>query len=217
MPKLDEQTQRARREHILDAADRCFARQGFHRTSMQDICRDAGISAGALYLYFTSKEALIAGICEREKTALAQGLAAIADSPDFIAALSELAETYCIRQPEEKLRLYLEINAEATRNPEIGRSQLEIDNFIVKSFEKLLSDAKAKGRIDPTVDESTIAQVISIFGDGLMQRRALDPAFDTATCLPVILSLLSSIIRPVQPAEAGAGETKVNANRETVG
>ena len=63
MPKLKPDTQRARREHILDAAEHCFARAGFHRTTMQDICKEAGVSPGALYVYFDSKEALIAGIC----------------------------------------------------------------------------------------------------------------------------------------------------------
>ena len=40
---------------------------GFHRSTMQIICREAGISAGALYLYFPSKEALIEGLTERDR------------------------------------------------------------------------------------------------------------------------------------------------------
>lgn len=206
MPKLDEKTQRARREHLLDAAEQCFARDGFHRTSVQDICREAGVSPGAFYLYFTSKEDLIAGICEREKTALAQDLASVADAPDFMAALSQLGETYCLNEPREKLRLQLEINAEAMRNPAIGHTVGAIDNFVLKSFERLLADAKAKGRINPTTDEARIAQIISILGDGLMSRRALDPDFDAEACMPVILSLISSIIRPVE-TEPGGKET----------
>ncbi len=197
MPKLDETTQRARREHILDAAEHCFAREGFHRTSMQDICREAGVSPGAFYLYFSSKEDLIAGICEREKTALAQALASVAEAPDFMAALSQLGQTYCLEEPREKLRLHLEINAEAMRNPAIGHNVRAIDDFVAKSFERLLSDAKAKGRINPSADEATIAQIISILGDGLYLRRALDPEFDGKACMPVILSLISSLIGPV--------------------
>ena len=177
MPKLDQETQRARREHILDAAERCFTREGFHRTSMQDICREAGISPGALYLYFTSKEDLIAGICEREKTKLAKDLASVAEAPDFMAALAQLGETYCLGEPPEKLRLHLEINAEAMRNPAIGQTVCAIDKFVLESFERLLTDARAKGRIDPSVDLDTIAQVISILGDGLYLRRALHSDF----------------------------------------
>ncbi len=39
MPKLKPEVQHQRRERILDAAERCFARTGFHRTTMHDICR----------------------------------------------------------------------------------------------------------------------------------------------------------------------------------
>ena len=69
MPKLKPDVQRARSEHILDAAERCFVRAGFHRTSVHDICKEAGVSPGALYVYFDSKEALIAGISERDRAA----------------------------------------------------------------------------------------------------------------------------------------------------
>jgi AcrR family transcriptional regulator len=68
VPKLKPETQQARREHILDAAERCIANTGFHRTTMQDICLAAAISPGALYVYFDSKEALIAGISERDRS-----------------------------------------------------------------------------------------------------------------------------------------------------
>ena len=70
MPKLSEQAQESRRAHILSAAEACFARAGFHRTTMQDICREAGVSPGALYLYFASKEALIEGIAESSVAAM---------------------------------------------------------------------------------------------------------------------------------------------------
>ena len=83
MPKLKPDTQRARREHILDAALTCFARGGFHATTMQAICREAGVSPGALYVYFDSKEALIAGLCERDRAEFAEphGQVAVAALP----------------------------------------------------------------------------------------------------------------------------------------
>ena len=90
MPKLKPDTHRARREHILDAAQICFARSGFHRTTMQDICKEAVVSPGALYVYFGSKEDLIAGIVERDRAKLAGELAALAEAPDLLAALSKL-------------------------------------------------------------------------------------------------------------------------------
>src|SRR4029453_1435885 len=62
MPKVTEEHVEARRRQILSAALRCFARQGFHRTTMQDIFREADLSPGAGYSYFTGKDELIVAI-----------------------------------------------------------------------------------------------------------------------------------------------------------
>jgi AcrR family transcriptional regulator len=59
MPKVSTGYMQARREQILDAASNCFARKGFHLTSMKDICKEAELSPGAVYLHFSSKEDII--------------------------------------------------------------------------------------------------------------------------------------------------------------
>ena len=60
--RRDQQTQR-----ILEAAKTCFVRSGFQGASMQQICAEAGMSPGALYRYFSSKEAIIEAICEADR------------------------------------------------------------------------------------------------------------------------------------------------------
>src|SRR3989304_6177982 len=57
MPKVTEAHLEARRSQILDAAWTCFARKGYHQATMQDICQESGLSPGAIYRYFESKEA----------------------------------------------------------------------------------------------------------------------------------------------------------------
>ena len=94
MAKLSPETLRERSDHILDAAERCFARAGFHRTTMQDICREAEVSPGALYIYFNSKEDLIAGICERERAEFANRFSEMPMSEDFMGALAELGRQF---------------------------------------------------------------------------------------------------------------------------
>ncbi len=59
MPKISDERRAARRTQILEAAWTCFQRQGLHATTMDDIIRSAGLSAGAVYSYFPSKEELI--------------------------------------------------------------------------------------------------------------------------------------------------------------
>ncbi|NUS42730.1 MAG: TetR/AcrR family transcriptional regulator [Mycobacteriaceae bacterium] len=64
MPKVSEEHRQARRAQILAAARRRFAANGFHMTSMDDVIAEAGLSAGALYRYFPSKNALILACAE---------------------------------------------------------------------------------------------------------------------------------------------------------
>ncbi len=112
MPKLKPNTQRARREHILDAALTCFARGGFHATTMQTICREAGVSPGALYVYFDSKEALIAGLCERDRAEFAERFAKLAVAPDFLEALTAIGEHYFVDEFPDKQRFVVEMGVE---------------------------------------------------------------------------------------------------------
>lgn len=59
MPKISQQAREARKAQILDAAWRCFQKEGLHATTMQDIIGASGLSAGAVYSYFKSKDELI--------------------------------------------------------------------------------------------------------------------------------------------------------------
>src|SRR5438105_4898115 len=62
MPRLTARTRDARRQQILAAARRCFTRNGFQATSMQDILAEAGLSAGSVYSHFTAKDEIITAI-----------------------------------------------------------------------------------------------------------------------------------------------------------
>ncbi|MFE1595082.1 TetR/AcrR family transcriptional regulator [Nocardia sp. NPDC058705] len=59
MPRVSEEHLERRRRQILDAAQLCFARKGFNATSMQDVFTESGMSAGAVYRYFASKDQII--------------------------------------------------------------------------------------------------------------------------------------------------------------
>ena len=64
MPRVTEAHRERRREQILGAARRCFIRKGFHQSSMADVFAEAGLSAGAVYRYFCSKDEIITAIAE---------------------------------------------------------------------------------------------------------------------------------------------------------
>ena len=64
VPKISEERKLERSLQILDAARRCFAEKGFHRASMADVIRESGLSAGAVYSYYSSKEELVAAVAK---------------------------------------------------------------------------------------------------------------------------------------------------------
>lgn len=217
MPKLRPDTQHARRERILDAAERCFAQAGFHRTTMQDICKEAGISPGALYVYFASKEDLIAGITERDRTKLAERLAPLPDAPDLMAALAALGEHYAMEEPHYKRVLCVEIGCEATRNPAVGEIYRTVDADCRQSFEQLFDKAQKDGRIEAEDAPRLLAEVVSLIGDGLFWRRAVHPDFNVEEVLPVLVRMVSGLLKPVEAASntAAPAHAKKAARKET--
>ncbi len=63
MTRQDTSTER--KNHILDAAATIFARRGYHQTRMDDIVKESGLSKGAIYWYFKSKDDLFTALIER--------------------------------------------------------------------------------------------------------------------------------------------------------
>ena len=64
MPKISDIQRETRRRQILDAALRCFSRDGFHATTTADIVRESGVSQGTLYLYFATKDDIVVALAD---------------------------------------------------------------------------------------------------------------------------------------------------------
>ena len=197
MPKLKPETQRARREQILDAAEKCFARNGFHGTSMQDLCTAAGMSPGKLYLYFPSKEALIEGICARDRAEFRRRFEMVAAAPDFFAALRQLAEHYVFHEPHYKIAMMVEVGAESIRSNQIGAIFRETDRMVADSFLELFRRLADEGRIRPALPIEQVSQMVLVLGDGLLWRRAIDPDFDGSVLLPPVLAQIEHLLQPI--------------------
>jgi TetR/AcrR family transcriptional regulator, transcriptional repressor of aconitase len=122
VPKVSAQYRGERRAHILAAARRCFVRDGFHQTSMQDLVREAGMSSGAVYRYFPSKDAMIVAIAEEN---LEQIVAIVRDSvahgADLGAALGAALEFASSRHADDGFAaIALVVWSEALRNPALA-------------------------------------------------------------------------------------------------
>ena len=194
MPKLKPETQIARREAILDAGEICFARSGFHRTTMQDICREAAISPGAFYVYFDSKEGLIDGICERDRAQFAERFEDLAEATDILAALSHMAQVYLVDEAEHKRKLCIEIGAEATRNPRVREMFSKVELFVEASFTALIERLQNEGRVSLRHNPATTARLILLLGDGLFWRSGVSSNFNLADTLPAVIVTCGALL-----------------------
>lgn len=93
MPRVSEEHRERRRQQILDAAQVCFSRKGFHETSLQEIFAESGLSAGAVYRYFKSKDELVRAIAERSQPAVTAILEEILRQ-DVMPPLDEIVERF---------------------------------------------------------------------------------------------------------------------------
>lgn len=193
-PSSSTQRQSDRRTEILDAAERCFARAGFHRASMQDICGEASMSPGNLYRYFPSKEALIAGICERNRADAVASFALVDEAPNFFDGLAGLARRHLVDRTDAEVGLCAEIMAESRRHPEIAKLFQTIEGDIKERIAAMLRNGAKRGEIRNDVDFDAAAAVLMVLGDGMSWRRSVDPQFNAQSALPLILQMVHCLL-----------------------
>jgi AcrR family transcriptional regulator len=200
-PAGERQSEHDRRDHIIAAAERAFVRHGFHAATMQQVAEEAGMSAGNLYRYFPSKEALVEGLCECGQRERSAAFEALIGSSDLLTTLGTMLHRHLLAKPRESAMLFVEISAEAAHNPRIAAMNLAIDVDVLRGLAHLVEMAKARGEAAASLDPAFAARVIFTLVGGLMKRRALEPDFDSgvegAMTLGVLKALFSGAIAPV--------------------
>jgi AcrR family transcriptional regulator len=199
MNSLNIQRKADRRDEILGAAQRCFVRSGFHQTSMQEICTEAGMSAGNLYRYFPSKEAIIAGIAERDRAEVAQDFARADLSQGLFAVLEGMARHHFTVRSIEQVKLCTEIMSEARRNTEIARISAAFDADVRKWLVGMFKTAAGRGDISEDADIDGAVDMLLIIADGVWWRRALDPNFRADAMVPVFMDVARHLLRGRAP------------------
>jgi TetR/AcrR family transcriptional regulator, repressor for uid operon len=178
------------RTRILDAAQCCFVRSGFHRATVQDVAAEAGMSAGNIYRYFASKNQIIAGLCARDRADLAGSFAALSVASEPIGLFLEIGRKHLVEEPREKAVFLLDLWAETARNPEIAAICREFEVDISAWMTGFLQHLIAHGQADPRLDAPALTQLLLCMSDGLLSRRAREPEFDPARQLEHINHVL---------------------------
>jgi AcrR family transcriptional regulator len=163
---------------------------------MQDVCSEAGMSPGNLYRYFPSKEALIAGISERNRADAVSNFAQVDQSTDFFEALAQLARKYMVERSDAEVGVSAEVMAESRRNPEIARIYEGVEKDIKARIAAMLHGGMERREVRSDLDVDSAAVVLMILGDGISWRRAVEPGFDAERILPLILEMVHGLLAP---------------------
>lgn len=176
------------------AATACFAKHGFHQSSMQEICRQADLSPGSVYRYYRSKDDLIAALIDDYRQATCAMFVAAREEPDVVAAIVRMAEAML----SDIDPLHFECTAEAVRNPRVGKLVREFDAEAVAELAELIRIGQKKKRIDKKLDPVTTAHTLVAMIDGLMWRKFIDPNADVASLLGTIRTLVERFLYPAR-------------------
>ncbi|MBO8192650.1 TetR/AcrR family transcriptional regulator [Streptomyces oryzae] len=181
MARVSPEHLEARRRQIVDGARRCFLRNGFHATSMQDVLKESGLSAGAVYRYFRSKEEIIAAVAaealETIRTSFDRVVAAeVPPSPDelFTEVFGRLQESIGAGEdPRELPRLLVQVWSEGLRNAELAETMTEAYGHLSAQWARLVGEYQARGWVDPEADTLHVARILVGAVQGYFVQQAL--------------------------------------------
>lgn len=203
MTRAERRGQQAHR--VLDAAKACFVRSGFQGASMQEICAEAGMSPGAVYRYFASKEAIIEAICEADRREDARIFEAVLGNPDVVDGLVFGAMTH-IRHVHETSAapLFAQICAEAMRNGAVESTCRFHMEQVQAMFRDYIGAARARGEIDPPVELDVLVPALMaiVHGMALNDLPALGIPYEKLEVL--VRASLEGMLRPTGRFSRGA-------------
>lgn len=179
MPKVSEEHRAARRQQIVDAARRCVIEQGFHKTTMADVIRESGLSAGAVYGYFRSKDEIVSAIADQALSEVDQMFEEILADPAGLTPEKVIrrALEYVVRVAEapggDVTRVALQVWAEALRTDSVMATARGKYRILRDHFADVARRGQADGTIRADVDPEHVGQALFGLLPGFMLQRLI--------------------------------------------
>jgi len=165
------------RDHILEASEECFAQRGYDATGVAEICKRAGVSKGAFYHHFPSKQAVFRELLAHWLDELDTQMEAIRDLadtiPDALLHITEMAPAV-FEVADTKLSLFLEFWRKAAREPETWETMSTHYQRYETFFGQMIQTGIDEGAFK-SMDTRRAARVLISFSIGLIIQAALDP------------------------------------------
>ncbi len=197
-PAKDTPRAGAQRERILCAAQRCFIDSGFHAASMASIADTAQMSAGLMYRYFENKSAIVLAIIERQLQEGRTQIAQLRSSSELAAALLDVFTRWQARDPGVvNAALFLEMSAEASRDPQIAAALRRSDALILSDLAAWMNRARDQGGLGlPPETVATRAFLLECFIRGLAVTAVRQPDMDARTIKDSIDDVVGRLLSP---------------------
>jgi AcrR family transcriptional regulator len=197
-PAKDSPRAEAQRERILCAAQKCFIEYGFHAASMASIAETAQMSAGLMYRYFENKNAIVLAIIERQ---LEEGRAQIArmhTSSELAEQLFDVFSRWQARDPAVmNAALFLEMSAQATRDPQIAEALRTSDELIFADFQAWMTRNREDGGLGlPPESVATRAFLLQCFIKGLTVSAVRQPGLEPGALRDAIDKAVDRLLSP---------------------
>ena len=194
-PKVTEEYLEERRQTIISAAEVCFARLGIHATTLEDIRIEAGLSRGAVYHYFKSKEDIVDGLRERSSQ---YDIAAWERNIVNVDALEEMLTLFRYAMqvtmgPGRKVdsRVATFLWAEALINERIHASQMRLNATNMPLALRTTRRAQADGQINPDLPAEAVMDAVYSMFIGLTVLAAWEPDKDMGPAQQIAESFLN--------------------------
>ena len=212
MPRLSDTTRAQRRQHILTSAWRCFSRDGFHVTSMDQVIAETGMSSSAVYRYFRSKEQIIRATAEQGVVRVGEIFVALLGRdpcPDPAETLTLLVAQLHRRtdNPEyDMTRLALQTWAEALRDPVLHDRVRQLYLDTLEHIAELAQRWRHNGYLPPEADTKAVAAtLLSIMQGLIVMHHVVDDV--PAHALRTGIALLGAATRTPPPTSTPAKQT----------
>src|SRR5437867_10377747 len=170
-----------RRTQILDAALVCFAKRGFHQTSMHDISAEAGISVGLIYRYFENKEAVISAMADQHKKEIQDVLERARQAPTLLESLEILFTAHCCENSPKLLSAFVvDLYAEASRNPQVADLVRDVLQTSMDGVTDLIARSPEGKNAAGGLTPNELSELIFAVARGMLMRDVLQPQEMTA-------------------------------------
>jgi AcrR family transcriptional regulator len=194
MPKVTEAYLDTRRQQIIEAAYRCFARKGFHQTTMREILSEAGLSAGAIYHYFKSKEEIIEASFVYDYQRGLEVFEAAAEDPDPAVAIDHLLDFFYHGLESAAAlgadRVNIQGWGEALVNPNLFAPLRETLEAFRDRLQQAIRHGQEQGVFNKSVNSAAAAEVILSSYLGLYLQKAFLSDLDVEKYKEAFLAML---------------------------